>query len=163
VLVGHSYGGAVVTDTATGNTDVNALVYIDAYIPDDGQNVSGLSTSASAQAPASTNPASVFSLIPSPGAPSGIADTYLLPGVLFKDFAPDIPRTTATVLEAGQSPTSLLALVQPSGLRAWRTIASWDVVGNPGPDHPPRSAQLAMAGYAGAHVFAVTSPHRTCR
>ena len=59
VLVGHSYGGAVITDAATGNTHVTALVYDDAHIPSPGKNVTTLSSAQSALAPAATALASM--------------------------------------------------------------------------------------------------------
>src|SRR5262249_41688093 len=80
VLVGHSYGGAVITDAATGNTNVKALVYDDAYLPATGDSIAALSGAASALAPAGQgNPGAVFSLYPYDGAAAGTYDTYLLP------------------------------------------------------------------------------------
>jgi pimeloyl-ACP methyl ester carboxylesterase len=159
VLVGHSYGGAVITDAAAGNPNVKALVYDDAYIPAVGENISTLSTAASALAPAVTNPTSVLKLVPYPGAPDGIVDTYLLPDVFFNDFAPDIHQSRATVLEAEQSPTSLIALGEPlSTAPAWQTIPSWDIVGTQD-KIIPEAAQLFMANRAHANVTTVDSGH----
>ena len=158
VLVGHSYGGAVITDAATGNTNVKALVYDDAYIPAAGENIATLSTSASALAPATVDPTSVFKLVPYPGAPNGVVDTYLLPDVFFNDFAPDVPHSEAAVLEAEQSPTSLIALGEPSSTPAWLTIPSWDVVGTQD-KIIPEAAQLDMAHRANAHITLVDSSH----
>jgi pimeloyl-ACP methyl ester carboxylesterase len=70
VLVGHSYGGAVTTDAATGNPNVKALVYDDAYIPALGENVSSLSSAQSALAPATTDPDSVFKRVNYPDPPA---------------------------------------------------------------------------------------------
>jgi pimeloyl-ACP methyl ester carboxylesterase len=159
VLVGHSYGGAVITDAGTGNPNVKALVYDDAYIPAQGENITTLSTSASALAPAATKPTSVFKLVPDPGAPAGVADTYLLPDVFFTDFATDVPHSQAAVLEAEQSPTSLVALAEPlSTTPAWQTIPSWDIVGTQD-KIIPEAAQLSMAKRANAHVTLVKSSH----
>jgi pimeloyl-ACP methyl ester carboxylesterase len=159
VLVGHSYGGAVITDAATGNADVKALVYVDAYIPAVNENLATLSSAASALAPAQTDPSSVFKLVPYPGAPDGVVDTYLLPDVFFNDFAPDVSHSVAAVLEAEQSPTSLVAIGEPlSSTPAWLTIPSWDVVGT----HDkiiPEAAQLSMANRAHAHITFVNSSH----
>jgi pimeloyl-ACP methyl ester carboxylesterase len=158
VLVGHSYGGAVITDAATGNSNVKALVYVDAYIPAAGENITTLSTSASALAPAAVDPSSVFKLVPYPGAPAGVVDTYLLPNVFFTDFAPDIPHGEAAILEAEQSPTSLVALVEPSTTPAWLTIPSWDVIGTQD-KIIPEASQLSMADRANAHITLVNSSH----
>jgi pimeloyl-ACP methyl ester carboxylesterase len=158
VLVGHSYGGAVITDAATGNTHVKALVYDDAYIPAAGENITTLSTLASALAPAAVDPTSVFNLVPYPGAPAGVVDTYLLPNVFFTDFAPDVPHGEAAILVAEQSPTSLVALAEPSTTPAWLTIPSWAVVGTQD-KIIPEAAQLSMANRAGAHITLVNSSH----
>jgi pimeloyl-ACP methyl ester carboxylesterase len=159
VLVGHSYGGAVISDAATGNPNVKALVYDDAYIPAVGDNIATLSTAASALAPAATDPTSVLKLVPYPGAPAGIVDTYLLPDVFFNDFAPDIQHSQAAILEAEQSPTSLIAIGEPlSSTPAWLTIPSWDIVGTQD-KIIPEAAQLSMAARANANVTTVDSGH----
>jgi pimeloyl-ACP methyl ester carboxylesterase len=158
VLVGHSYGGAVISDAATGNANVKALVYVDAYIPAANENIGTLSSAASALAPAQTDPTSVFKLVPYPGAPDGVLDTYLLPDVFFNDFAPDVPHSLAAVLEADQSPTSLVAIGEPSSTPAWLTIPSWDVIGTQD-KIIPEAAQLFMANRAHAHITFVNSSH----
>jgi pimeloyl-ACP methyl ester carboxylesterase len=158
VLAGHSYGGAVITNAATGNTNIKALVYDDAYIPDVGDDIATLSGKDSALAPAGTNPASVFRLVPYPGAPAGVVDTYVLPDVFLTGFAADLPHAQAAVLAASQPPASLIALGEPSGTPAWRTVPSWDLVGTQ--DRIiPLAQQLAMAGNAHAHVVRVNSSH----
>ncbi|MCW2529548.1 MAG: Alpha/beta hydrolase family protein [Pseudonocardiales bacterium] len=158
VLVGHSYGGAVITDAATGNANVKALVYDDAYIPDVGENIAALSGPNSALAAASTNPTSVFTLVPYPGAPTGIYDTYLLPTVFISALAGDLPHAQAAVLAASQSATSLLALGEPSSAPAWKTIPSWDVVGRQD-KVIPLAQQLMMATRAGSHITEINSSH----
>jgi pimeloyl-ACP methyl ester carboxylesterase len=158
VLVGHSYGGAVITDAAKGNKKVKALVYDDAYIPAKGENVATLSGADSALAPATTDPTKVFKLAPYPGAPKGIYDTYVLPNVFIKGLAGDLPRKEAAVLAASQSPTSLLALGEPSSAPAWKTIPSWDLVGKQ--DRIiPLAQQLMMAHRAGSHITEINSSH----
>src|SRR6476659_7256500 len=69
VLVAHSYGGFVITNAATGSQNVKALVYVDAFIPDEGQPAVALAGMASALGPAVTNPTATFKLVPIPGAP----------------------------------------------------------------------------------------------
>ncbi len=156
VLVGPSYGGAVITDAATGNANVKALVYDNAYIPAFGENVTTLSTAQSALAPAVNDPASVFKLVqyPQPPAP-GVVDTYLLPGVA-SDF--DVSRAEQALLTATQSPTSLAALGQASTEPAWKTIPSWDVIGRQD-KIIPEAAQLMMAHRAGSSITEISSSH----
>jgi pimeloyl-ACP methyl ester carboxylesterase len=159
VLVGHSYGGAVITDAATGNANVKALVYDDAYLPALGENITTLSTAQSALAPAATNPASVFKLVQYPDPPAAnVVDTYLLPSVVAADFAPDVSPAEQALLTATQSPTSLAALSQPSTQPAWKTIPSWDVIGRQD-KIIPEAAQLMMAHRAGSHITEINSSH----
>ena len=75
VLVGHSYGGAVITNAAVGAPRVRALVYVDAFIPDQGDTIGGL---ASAE-PGSCLDNEAFNPVPYPGAPSGDVDLYIKP------------------------------------------------------------------------------------
>jgi pimeloyl-ACP methyl ester carboxylesterase len=166
VLVGHSYGGAVITDAATGNANVKALVYDDAYLPAQGENITTLSTPQSALAPAKSNPASVFKLVqfPDPMSPTfapapGVADTYLLPSVVADDLAPDVSRAEQALLTATQSPTSLVALGENLSTEpAWKTIPSWDVIGRQD-KIIPEAAQLMMAHRAGSHITEINSSH----
>ena len=159
VLVGHSYGGAVITDAATGNANVKALVYDDAYLPALGENITTLSTAQSALAPAGTNPTSVFKLVQYPDPPAAnVVDTYLLPSVVAADFAPDVSPAEQALLTATQSPTSLAALMQPSTQPAWKTIPSWDVIGRQD-KIIPEAAQLMMAHRAGSHITEINSSH----
>jgi len=158
VLVGHSYGGAVISDAAVGNKNIKALVYDDAYIPAAGENIATLSGPDSALAPVATDPTSVFKLEPYAGAPAGIYNTYLLPNVLATDFAPDLPVLEQKYLTKTQPPASLLALGEPSGAVAWPAVPSWDIVGKEDKVIPP-AAQLAMAKRAGSHVTQIDSSH----
>src|SRR3984885_533039 len=75
VLVGHSYGGAVITNAAVGDPEVKALVYVDAFIPAQGQTVAGLLGAAPGSCIA--NPATSFLPVPYPGAPANSVDLYL--------------------------------------------------------------------------------------
>jgi pimeloyl-ACP methyl ester carboxylesterase len=80
VLVGHSYGGAVITDAAVGDPEVKALVYVGAFIPAKGETIAGLlARPQGAGSCIGGNPATVFDPVPFPGAPKGDADLYLQP------------------------------------------------------------------------------------
>ena len=76
VLVGHSYGGAVITNAATGDAQVKALVYIDAFAPAQGETVVQLATAQPGSA-IGGDPTTVFDLVPYPGAPTGDVDLYV--------------------------------------------------------------------------------------
>jgi pimeloyl-ACP methyl ester carboxylesterase len=157
VLVGHSYGGAVVTNAATGLPTVKALVYVDAFVPAQGeslQSIIGGSTSALKVA----DPTTVFTINGYPNAPRDDADVYLKQGTFNADFAQDLPSAVRGVLSAGQLPITLAALGQPSGVPAWKTIPSWDVVGT-ADKVLPEATQLAMAKRAGSKVTEVSASH----
>ena len=80
VLVGHSYGGAVITDAAVGDREVKALVYVDAFIPAEGESIGALlARPQGAGSCIGGNPAAVFDPVPSPGGPAGDIDLYLQP------------------------------------------------------------------------------------
>ena len=156
VLVGHSYGGAVITDAATGNPNVKSLVYIDAFAPDAGENVLQLSGTDSVLA----NPdlSKVFSTVPGNAAPTADTDLYLLPSVFRKAMAGDESATKAAVLAAVQRPITLGAVSGPSTEPAWRTIPSWYLVGTL--DRAiPKAAQLTMAHRAKSHIVEVKAAH----
>jgi pimeloyl-ACP methyl ester carboxylesterase len=156
VLAGHSYGGAVITDAATGNGDVKALVYVDAYIPDQGQSLVQLTGTGSCFAVLDLT--QVFNFVPIPGAPSSDLDVYVKPDVFPGCFANGLPAKEGAVLAAEQRPITTAALNEPSGVPAWKTIPSWAVVGLD--DHViPPAGQLAMANNAGAEITEIRAPH----
>src|SRR5262245_37057326 len=115
VLVAHSYGGFVITNAATGARNVKALVYVDAFIPDEGQPAVALTGQASALAAAGTNPGALFKLVPIPDAPPQVVDTYLLPSTVAESFAQDVSAEDQAVIAATQRPASIAGLAEPSG------------------------------------------------
>ncbi len=78
VLVGHSYGGVVITNAGTGGGDVKALVYIDAFIPEVGENVFQI-LGGSGSALDVPDPTAVLDVVGYPGAPEGDAEAFLKP------------------------------------------------------------------------------------
>jgi pimeloyl-ACP methyl ester carboxylesterase len=136
VLVGHSYGGAVITNAAVGDPEVKALVYVDAFIPDKGQTVEGLLSAAPGSC-IGGNPATTFLPVPYPGAPTGAADLYLQPTKFPGCFASGLPAWQATELAATQRPLASPAVTEPSGPPAWKTVPSWAVVGTADQVIPP--------------------------
>jgi pimeloyl-ACP methyl ester carboxylesterase len=155
VLVGHSYGGAVITNAATGNPNVKALVYVDAFLPDQGETVFPLAGADSAVA---KPPQTVFDFVPYPGAPAGDVDLYLQRGVFLTSFASQVKPATAQLLYAAQRPLAFSAGNQASGVPAWKTIPSWDVVGTKDLIIVP-SQQYFMAHRAHATVTGVDAGH----
>jgi pimeloyl-ACP methyl ester carboxylesterase len=150
VLVGHSYGGVVISNAANGNANVKALVFVDAFIPDQGEVVAALAGSQSCLAGTATDPSQVFNFAQDPGLPVGDYDTYLkaeatslYPGFA-ACFANGLSARQAAELQATQRPAALGAIGTPSGAPAWKTIPSWVLIGTQ--DHViTPDAQLAMA------------------
>src|SRR5881396_17269 len=110
ILVGHSYGGAVITNAATGNPNVKALVYVDAFAPDQGESLASLSSvpPPAGQSPSclAGDPTQVFNFVPLTG---GDVDLYIKPSLFPSCFANDLPLTQATVLASSQRPIAFSA------------------------------------------------------
>jgi pimeloyl-ACP methyl ester carboxylesterase len=158
ILVGHSYGGAVITNAATGDKQVKALVYVDAFAPDQGQTVGQLASSVPGSCVLAADPTTIFNLATFPGAPAGVFDAYYKQNLFPACFANGLPLREARVLAATQEPLSTIALSQASGVPAWKTIPSWAVVGTADRVILP-AIQLAMARHAHAHITKVHAPH----
>jgi pimeloyl-ACP methyl ester carboxylesterase len=155
ILVGHSYGGFVITNAATGNPQVKALVYDDAFIPAAGDTPESLSSAM----PGSCLTPSALNFVPYPGAPSGDAEVYVNQSVFPECFANGLPGSEGAALAAEQQPPVASILSDTlTTTPAWQTIPSWDVIGTA--DHViPPAEQVAMAQRAGAHVTEINAPH----
>jgi pimeloyl-ACP methyl ester carboxylesterase len=157
VLVGHSYGGAVITNAATGNRNVKALVYVDAFAPAKGESVLSLDATKPGSA-LGAGPTNVFNFVPFPGADKGNAELYVKPSVFEEAFANGLPAKEGAVLAATQSPVEYGAVTAPSGTPAWKTIPSWYVLGTIDKAIPP-AIQLFMAQRIHAHITRVRAGH----
>ena len=151
VLVGHSYGGFVTTNAATGDKNVKALVYVDAYIPAQGDTINSLT----AQFPGSQITPAALNFVPSPG---GVTDVYIKPSLFRSILANDLPASQAAELAATQRPIAATALTEASGPPAWASIPSWDVIGTADDAIPP-AAQEFMAARAHASVTKINASH----
>jgi pimeloyl-ACP methyl ester carboxylesterase len=150
VLVGHSYGGMVMTDAATGNPNVKALVYIAAFAPDVGDSIATLE----AKNPGSEVGLSALTLRPYPGG----VDAYITPSVFHGVFCADVPTSTAAVMAATQRPIDAAVEAEPSGPPAWRTIPSWYLVASDDHAIPPATERF-MAKRAGATTVEISASH----
>jgi pimeloyl-ACP methyl ester carboxylesterase len=119
VLVGHSYGGMVITNAATGNPNVKALVYVAAYVPDEGDTVAGLS----ALAPGGMIGPKTLTIRTSTGADgTPTPEGYISTNVFHKIFCADLPARQAAAMAVSQRPAAASSLGEPSGVPAWKTI-----------------------------------------
>jgi pimeloyl-ACP methyl ester carboxylesterase len=157
VLVGHSYGGFVITNAATGGGDVKALVYVDAFVPDVGETVFQI-LGGSGSALDVPDPTSVLDIVGYPGAPEGDAEAFLKADTVHNSFAQDLSEADRRLIVAEQRPITLSANTTPSAAAAWTTLPSWAVVGTEDRVIPP-DTQRSMAERAGATISDVAGSH----
>jgi pimeloyl-ACP methyl ester carboxylesterase len=165
VLVGHSYGGAVITNAATGNPNVKGLVYIDAFEPAAGESLEQLTFARPGSCLTGGGDLSnVFNFGVDPSQPKGDYDLYLKipPGKDYLGFdncfANLVPPRQAAVLGAVQLPFSLDAFTAKSGTPAWASIPSWAVIGTQDLAIPPAELTF-MAKRAHSQITYVHAGH----
>jgi pimeloyl-ACP methyl ester carboxylesterase len=138
ILVGHSYGGFVITNAAIERSDVRGLVYTAAYVPDTGETINSLSDGY-------TPGAFLAHLVLAPSFPFVIVDPQFFP----EDFAQDLNPKLAAQIAADQRPSSLFIFGTPSGSGAWHALPSWYAVSGADRAIDP-DLQRFMAGRAGS-------------
>jgi pimeloyl-ACP methyl ester carboxylesterase len=148
ILVGHSYGGAVITQLGTDAPNVVGLVYIAAFVPDQGETMQGLTGAG----PAPAGSAAIR--------PDAAGFLWLDPAGFVQFFAPDVAPVQARVLAAVQKPIAAAALLgaEPFGVPAWKALPSWYLLTQDDQMIPP-AAQQFMAGRAGATLATVAASH----
>ncbi|NUP17920.1 MAG: alpha/beta hydrolase [Streptomyces sp.] len=162
VLVGHSYGGAVISTAAQGNANVKALVYLAAFVPETGE---------SAQALVEKFPGSTVgeSLKPVP-LPDGQVDLYIDPKVFHPHFAADVSAEEAALYAITQRPATGAALGEPpAGPQAWHTIPSYNLISGADRIIPPvtqefmaqRSGAKTQVAEGASHMVFVSRPGAT--
>jgi pimeloyl-ACP methyl ester carboxylesterase len=160
VLVGHSYGGSVISEAVGSKANVKALVYVSAFAPEIGESVSGL---------ACLNPGST--LEPALAAPvhlsTGGSDLYIRQEKFAAQFAADVPAAEARLMAAAQRPVAEAALTEKATDAAWKRLPSWFVYGEADRNIPPATirfmaerahAREAIAIPGGSHVVMVSHP-----
>jgi pimeloyl-ACP methyl ester carboxylesterase len=155
VLVGHSYGGNVISVAATGNDQVQALVYFNGWMCDEGETQEQLlgRFEGSLVGP-SIRP------VPYTG-PDGSegTDLFLAPEAFREAFAADVDPETAAVMAAAQRPYAAAAFAAaPPGPLAWKTLPCWYLLGTEDKAIPP-ALQRFMAERANATIVEVPASH----
>jgi pimeloyl-ACP methyl ester carboxylesterase len=155
VAVGHSYGGAVITNAAADADNVVGLVYVAAFAPDEGETLGGIEQDSKDSV---LNTALVPLQYPT-GQGSETAVEFAIDPAQFHDaFAADLPAGQTAVMAATQRPVAELAFSTPSGAPAWKNLPSWAVV--PTGDKAAGSDVLrSMAERAGAEITEVDGSH----
>ncbi|MFB9369156.1 alpha/beta fold hydrolase [Kitasatospora sp. NPDC001664] len=154
VLVGHSYGGSVISAAGAGDPDVKALVYVAAFLPEAGETALGLS----GKYPGSTLGPTLDPVTYTLPDGSTTTDLSIRPDAFHHQFAADVPAGQAALMAATQRPIAEAALKEPATVAAWKEKPSWDVVTTEDLNIP-RAAQLFMAGRAHARVTEVAASH----
>jgi pimeloyl-ACP methyl ester carboxylesterase len=116
ILVGHSYGGAIITDAAAGNSKVKGLVYVAAFAPDAGEALGGLIERFSP------------SLLATALVPDSAGFLYIDRSKFQEVFANDLTKDEAALLAATQKPIAGAIFGEGLKAAAWKTIPSWYVV-----------------------------------
>lgn len=165
VLVGHSYGGSVISNAGATGGKVKALVFVAAFAPEAGETAAGLST----RFPGSTLGGA---LAPPVALPGGGHDLYIRQERFHDQFAADIPAADAAIAAVAQRPITEAALNEPSGAPAWASIPSWWIYGGADRNIPPQAlafmARRARARHVvevdgASHVVMVSHPDEVAR
>jgi pimeloyl-ACP methyl ester carboxylesterase len=155
LLVGHSYGGAVITNAATDATGVVGLVYVAAFAPDADERLGDLAASSKDSL---LGTAQVQRQYPT-GQDSETAVEFLVDPARFREvFAADLPAEQAAVMAATQRPIAAAAFSDVSGPPAWKTLPSWAVVAT-GDKAAGSDIVRSMARRAGADIVEVQGSH----
>jgi pimeloyl-ACP methyl ester carboxylesterase len=155
LAVGHSYGGAVITNAATNANNVLGLVYVSAFAPDEGEPLADIESN-------SKDSVLMTALMPlqyPTGEGHETAVEFAIDPEKFHDaFAADLPTEQAAVMAATQRPVSELAFSEPNGEPAWKKMPSWAVVAT-GDKAAGTDVVRSMAERAGATITEVEGSH----
>jgi len=162
LLVGHSYGGAVISNAATDAPNVVGLVFVAAFAPDEGERLGEVSNDSKDSV---LNSALVQRHYPIGGDGGTAVEFAIDPARIREAFAADLSEETAALLAATQRPIAEAAFSDASGPAAWRRLRSWAVVATgdkaAGADLVRSMAQRAGADIVeaeGSHVIMVSQP-----
>jgi pimeloyl-ACP methyl ester carboxylesterase len=162
LLVGHSYGGAVITNAAATAPNVLGLVYVAGFAPDEGEVLGAV---ASGSKDSVLNSALVPRRYPTGQAGETATEFGIDPSQFHDTFAADLPADLTAVMAATQRPIAEAAFTDPSGPPAWKRLPSWAVVTSGdltiGTDLVRRMAQRAGAQIVeleGSHVIMISRP-----
>jgi len=154
LLVGHSYGGAVITQASAGLDNVTGLVYLAAFGLDVGESCASVQGPFPPSMLASTSSPTPYD---APGAPSG-PDLYIGKEHFRETFCADVTVDVADVMFATQRPLSLAAVTENATAAGWRTKPSWFLVSEHDNAISP-DAQRFMAERMGAVTESIDGSH----
>lgn len=154
ILAGHSYGGNVISQAATDDPEVKALVYVAAFLPAPGESALELTN----RYPGSTLPDALDPVDYRQADGSTATDLYIRQDAFRHQFAADVPAGQAAQMAAGQRPVAQTALTEKATSAAWLTKPSWAVV-TTRDLNIPAAAQRFMAERAHAETTEVAASH----
>jgi pimeloyl-ACP methyl ester carboxylesterase len=155
LAVGHSYGGAVITNSATNANNVVGLVYVSAFVPDEGETLADI---ASKSQDSVINPALRPLQYPTGEGAETAVEFTIDPAEFHDVFAADLPAEQTSLIAATQRPLSALPFSEPAGVPAWKKLPSWAVVAS-GDKAAGADVVRSMAERAGATITDVEGSH----
>ena len=155
LAVGHSYGGAVITNAATKAKNVVGLVYVAAFATDEGERLGDVENNSKDSV---LNTALVALKYPTGQGAETAVEFAINPTHFHEAFAADLPTEKTVIMAATQRPAAELAFSEPSGVPAWKTLPSWTVVAT-GDKAAGSDVIRAMAQRAGARIIEVEGSH----
>jgi pimeloyl-ACP methyl ester carboxylesterase len=156
LAVGHSYGGALITNAATNAEGVVGLVYVCAFAPDEGESLGEIESDSKDSV---LNTAQVPLQYPTGEGQEETAVEFAVDPDKFHDaFAADLPEKQSAVMAATQRPVAELAFSEPNGEPAWKKLPSWAVVAS-GDKAAGADVVRSMAKRAGAKITEVEGSH----
>ncbi|MBP2705046.1 alpha/beta hydrolase [Microbispora sp. RL4-1S] len=148
VLVGHSYGGMVISKAAAGAGNVTSLVYVAGFAPESGDSAATLSS----KYPGST----LAETLRPVELPDGNQDMYVAQELYHGQFAADVPEEAARTMAATQRPIALAALGEPAeGEQAWQTLPSFFLFGEADKNIPPASQHFMAERARAKEIVAI--------
>jgi pimeloyl-ACP methyl ester carboxylesterase len=155
LLVGHSYGGAVITNAAAKAGNVTGLVFVAAFAPDEGERLGEVTPESRDSI---LNSALAPHHYPAPNGGEPAVEFAIDPAKFHDTFAADLPAEQAAVMAATQRPIAELAFSEPTGAPAWKRLPSWAVVAT-GDKAAGADLVRSMAERAGATITEVEGSH----
>jgi pimeloyl-ACP methyl ester carboxylesterase len=155
LAVGHSYGGALISNAATSAKNVVGLVCVSGFFPEEDEALSDAEGSSRDSAlPAALMPMQ----FPTGNGDETATELYVNPASLYEVFARDLPETQAALLAATQRPVAASAFDEKSGVPAWKHLPCWAVVAT-GDKAAGADVILSMAQRAGAEIREIDGSH----
>ena len=154
LAVGHSYGGAVITNAATGAPNVKGLVFVAGFAPELNET---LGAAEGTSRDSALGPALVQKNYPVGDGQTAV-ELYVDESAFHRVFAGDLTDAQSAILGASQRPVAAAAFDEPTGVPAWKTLPSWSVVAT-GDKAAGADVILSMAKRAGAHITEIDSSH----